>query len=153
MLSLQQLNTKPATTVQLQMLRCLCTSDLAFHYMLLSPTTCADIARTARSLLSLDEKSTLSKFGVEEYEGYCAQLEEYAANANPVELALTAMQALTHNQFAVFDNCQNTPSEDIQICTALTNSFERIAPTEGTIATTYSDQLHQLRMLAVVAKG
>lgn len=155
--TLAQLNNMSSSQVQLQLLRCLCTSDLSFQYMLLSPASILDIVRNSKQMLQIEEQFdapvALTSEELEEYKSYCSQLEEYAANCNPFEYALAAMQAITANQFAVLQAAKNSESEDIALCTTLANSFERIAPSEGSIAVDYKDQLHSLRLLATISKG
>lgn len=159
--SLKTLNNSTCSQVQLQLLRCLCSSDLAFHHGLLLPTTLLDLVAQSKSFLDLEpgEESNLTSEELEEYNSYVAMLEDHAIRVSqPYEYAIAAMQALTANQFAVFQASENSEEEDIAICNSLADTFQRIAPPlpsegGGNIGVQYKEQLHSLRLLAEISKG
>lgn len=81
-----------ALRVELCLLRCLCTSDLAFRYMLLRADSVRDIARTSLSLLDDEapshpnaKRAGLTDAEREEYITLCNQLGDYARVVDSAE--------------------------------------------------------------------
>lgn len=69
--------------VNLLLIRCLMTSDMAFFYQLLKPDTLRDIARTLRQLLAQCDRADNPRQGLSEderneYVAGCITFEEYA---------------------------------------------------------------------------
>ena len=79
--TLEGLNFFHPTRVQLLLLRCLNTSDLTFHFALLSPPTIREIIRLSMRLFTSAEKEDELDFSPEEcleYFSYLANMGEYA---------------------------------------------------------------------------
>ena len=69
---------------QLLLLRLMCVSDFAHHYMLHRRETLRDLLMTAKSLSEQDDCFTDDE--QKEFDGYCVQIQEYIDTSNDGEL-------------------------------------------------------------------
>lgn len=74
--TLDQLNdSNSAGLTTLVLFRCLCTSDLTFHYALFKKETLVDLLRVGQGLVDADQES-LTQPELAEFRGYCKQLQD-----------------------------------------------------------------------------